>query len=197
MSAISLGGKCGARAVNPHDYLVEAAVASRHGVPQTGQGGLALLRARARLASPRFQAEPMTLTVPDPRRPRRLSQYAEACRTAQPQDQAELIRQALKLTPPCVPARIVEVMIAAGACESAALTIIGSEAAWMLSSGESGRCLASVVFPGMEEEVTSEGATPALALLGAWACAAIVRPAAKQVAVDPAPETRPAGAVLH
>jgi hypothetical protein len=136
----------------------------------------------------------MHLTVRDPRRDRNLQRFVQLCAGSSPADQHSRLRDALTLTRTTRPLDMVEVMLAAGAFESAALAVIGDEATWMVSKGAEGRYLASLLLPGMTEEVTREGASPALALLGAWASAALV--ARSQLAKEQAP-ARPAGALLH
>jgi hypothetical protein len=59
-------------------------------------------------------------------------------------------------------------LIEAGAEESAATTLVGSDACYMVSRGGDGSYLASVILPGMDAEVSSEGASYALALIGAF-----------------------------
>jgi hypothetical protein len=119
------------------------------------------------------------------------------CRNGALEDQPRRIRQARGLARAKVPSRMFEVMIAAGAFESAALLLLGEDAAWMLSRGARGRCLASLLLPGMSEEVTCEAASPALALLGAWACAALARAQSGEVPAEAALPSRPAGVLLN
>lgn len=137
----------------------------------------------------------MHLTVRDPRRDRNLQRFAELCATSGLADQPRRLHEALTLTRAGRSPDLVKVMIAAGAFESAALAVIGDQATWIISRGGEGRCLASVLLPGMAEEVTGEGVSPALALLGAWAKASLL------VTVTPAADqglpARPAGASLH
>lgn len=142
-----------------------------------------------------FEENAMTLTVPDPRRPRLLRQFADLCRSSAPADQARRVREARALIRAGQSPAMIEVMIAASAFESAALTLIGNEAAWLISKSAEGSCLASVVLPGMSEEATCEGATPALALLGAWAVGALAL--CGQSHVNPARPLRPEGALLN
>ena len=137
----------------------------------------------------------MYLTVRDPRRDRLLQRFAELCIASSPADQAMRLREALELARANRSAEIIEVMIAAGAYESAALAVIGTEATWMASRGGAGRCLASIVLPGMTEDVSAEGTTPALALLAAWAKAALVN--VSRQGADLALAERPAGTLLH
>lgn len=61
----------------------------------------------------------------------------------------------------------VEAMLACGASESAVLAIMGCATPFMLSRGENGSCLASRVLSDGSEELMSEGATLALAMLAA------------------------------
>ena len=69
-----------------------------------------------------------------------------------------------------------EAMLACGALESAALSLLPRGSSYLLSRGADDFCLASVVLPHTTEEVTAEGATPPLALLAAL-CASLVMPA--------------------
>ncbi|WP_206238290.1 hypothetical protein [Novosphingobium terrae] len=64
-----------------------------------------------------------------------------------------------------------DTLLAAGAHDTAALTLIPESGSFLLSRNGDGTCLASVLLPGLEEEMTSEGTTPALALVSALAAA--------------------------
>ena len=65
-----------------------------------------------------------------------------------------------------------EAMLAAGADTSAALAMLPRRAAWMLSARAGGAMhLATILLPGMLDEVTGQGATPALALVSTMAMA--------------------------
>jgi hypothetical protein len=64
-----------------------------------------------------------------------------------------------------------DTLLAAGAHDTAALTLIPESGSFLLSRNSDGICLASVLLPGLEEEMTSEGTTPALALVSALAAA--------------------------
>lgn len=86
-------------------------------------------------------------------------------------------------------------LIEADAAVDAALAIIGEETAFMLSRGGSGTCLATMILPEGSEEVMGEAATPALALLAAYAAALISR-AGLDTAAESARTAR-AGARLH
>ena len=137
----------------------------------------------------------MNVIVRDPRRDRILQRFAELCAASGPADQARRLREALALTRATRARDMIEVMIAAGAFESGALAVIGADATWIVSKGGTGRCLASIVLPGMSEEVSAEAASPALALLAAWAKAALV--SVSRPAADQALPARPAGTLLH
>ncbi len=137
----------------------------------------------------------MHLTIRDPRRDRILQRFADLCTSSGPADQARRLREAFALTRATRARDMIEVMIAAGAYESGALAVIGTDATWIVSKGGEGRCLASIVLPGMSEDVSAEGASPALALLAAWAKAALV--STGKPAADQALPARPAGTLLH
>lgn len=66
----------------------------------------------------------------------------------------------------------VDMLLAVGAEMSMVLSLMGEDPAFMCSRGEAGTCLATVMLG--EADVSAEGATPALALLGAWASALLV-----------------------
>ena len=60
-----------------------------------------------------------------------------------------------------------EAMLASGALESAAVSLIPAHAGYMLSRGANGRHMGSVFMPGLKDEHTAEASTAALALLAA------------------------------
>lgn len=64
-----------------------------------------------------------------------------------------------------------EALLVAGAYDSAALSLMPEAGSYMLSRGGEGGAMASVLLPGMEEEMTSEAESPALALMSALAAA--------------------------
>ncbi|PLK26633.1 hypothetical protein [Novosphingobium sp. TH158] len=64
-----------------------------------------------------------------------------------------------------------ETLVHAGAGESAALALLGSDAGFLLSRGAQGRYLASVILPGRNEEASAGAETAALAIVGALALA--------------------------
>lgn len=73
---------------------------------------------------------------------------------------------------PVVDVEAMEMMLAAGAGESAALALVPPQAGYMLSRGPNGVHLASVFMPGApREEYMAEGDTGALALLAAFVSA--------------------------
>jgi hypothetical protein len=101
-----------------------------------------------------------------------LAQLAEACAHGHAGLDAAAIEAASGLTALLMPAARVEripALLAAGAVESAALALVPEEAGYMLSRGNGGWHLASFVLPGLDEEITAEGPTMALALIGAMA----------------------------
>ena len=79
-----------------------------------------------------------------------------------------------------------EVLLTVGAYESAALTFMGAEMGYMVSSGPNGAYLASVILPGMTEDASAEGENLALALLAALA-AALLHHERKSLATKPVP----------
>jgi hypothetical protein len=108
----------------------------------------------------------------------RLGELGTACRISEPAGEADGIREAfhlLMLAPPGLLARLdiqsgeerIEAMLAAGACESAALALLPQGAGYMLSRGGNGEHLASVFLGGSDSEMTAHGATAALALIAA------------------------------
>ena len=65
--------------------------------------------------------------------------------------------------------RDVSPLLAAGAPAEAVLALLDGWAGYMLSCGAGGRPMATVVVEALGGEASAEGATPALALLGALA----------------------------
>ncbi|WJS99548.1 hypothetical protein [Novosphingobium humi] len=61
----------------------------------------------------------------------------------------------------------IECLIEQGALDSVALALLPEEASYLMSRSIEGAWLASVFLPGMEEEVTSEGGSLAMALTSA------------------------------
>ncbi|EHJ61656.1 hypothetical protein [Novosphingobium pentaromativorans] len=104
----------------------------------------------------------------------RLRDFLNDCVGSDAEEEGDRIREAgllLQGTPLALKHEldfpVVEAMLACGAAESAVLAILGPEVAFMLSRGGSGSCLATVVMDDESEEMISEGATVALALLAA------------------------------
>jgi hypothetical protein len=62
-----------------------------------------------------------------------------------------------------------ETLVASGAWASAALALVPERAGYLLSRGEAGTHLASIVLDGPDEEIAAEAFSPALALLAALA----------------------------
>ncbi len=128
----------------------------------------------------------MTMTASIETALARLNRFRAICEASQPGDEARRLQEALRLVSPRH-ARAAGRMVASGAYESAVLALIGNRAALMFSRSGNGRCLASIAAPGTDGEVTAHGATPALALLAAWAAAAAVR---SDAADGPVPHSR-------
>jgi hypothetical protein len=66
---------------------------------------------------------------------------------------------------------VFETLVRANAGESAALSLLGEDAGFMVSRGSEGRYLASVILPGRLEEASAGAETAALAIIGALALA--------------------------
>ena len=89
------------------------------------------------------------------------------CELASSCDEAHFIRAAVSLLEGRE-TRLLDAMLALGACESAVFSLVGERTPWMLSRGDNGACLATTLGRETAEEFTSQGATPALALLAAY-----------------------------
>lgn len=111
-----------------------------------------------------------------------LGELALACAEAFVNDEAELLRRfhgmidqapsAAFLDGTAEPDPVLfETLVSLGAGTSAALSLIGEDAAYMLSRGEDGQYLASVLLPGRYDEATAGADTAALAIMGALAIA--------------------------
>ncbi len=70
----------------------------------------------------------------------------------------------------CDPA-VMESLFIAGACDSAALALLGGSSGYMISRGSAGEFMATVVLPGYAEEQTGSGDSLTLALVSAIALA--------------------------
>jgi hypothetical protein len=88
-----------------------------------------------------------------------------------------------------------EALLAAGAHDSAALALVPEGGSYIMSRAGEGMCMASVMLPGMAEEVTSEADSPALALVSALAAALACGGHADELAPRPdaAVDERPIG----
>lgn len=113
---------------------------------------------------------------------RRLEDLTLACVQSVAADQEERIREMRELLSrapePALLAGLVlpdaaamEERLDAQCWESAALAMLDSDSAYLLSRGSQGRHLASVILPGGVEDMPSPGSTLALALIGAMALA--------------------------
>jgi len=101
----------------------------------------------------------------------RLRDLLHDCVASAAAEQADRLAEACELLACGHDAARIDVMLRAGAYESAALAVIGEGAGYMLSRGPSGSALASVILPGSEDEATAEASTPALALIAAHVAA--------------------------
>lgn len=112
----------------------------------------------------------------------RLADLALSASCAEPAEACGLLRDLhslLQISHPPTPARRggdgeaqrLAALLAAGACASAALLLVAGRAGYMVSQGQHGRVLATVTLNGSAGEVSSEGASLALALTGALATA--------------------------
>ena len=112
----------------------------------------------------------------------RMADLALSASCAEPDEAADLLRELHALlsgaaTAPnearsfAAEAGRFEALLAADACASAALLLIGGRAGYMVSQGPGGRVMATVSLAGGGGEVSSAGADLALALIGALAAA--------------------------
>lgn len=125
-----------------------------------------------------FLKSAMSGRVPEPEVwTARLRDFVQDCLASTPSDEADRVREAAFLLREgavpdsrldCVDPEDVEVMLACGAVESAALSLLSPGAVFMLSRGQDNSCLATVIAGEGSAEVISEGATLALALLSAY-----------------------------
>lgn len=109
----------------------------------------------------------------------RLQDFVYDCVGSAPSEQADRIREASSLfrqatarerpDKPFPEEWALEAMLASGAYESAVLTLLDCDSAFMLSRGGNGSCLATMSSPGRGKELTAEASTLALALLAAQA----------------------------
>lgn len=107
----------------------------------------------------------------------RLRDFVHECIESAPGEEADRIREAMVLLHRgammstrihSADPSVVETMLACGAPESAVLAMFAPEAVFMVSRGQDNACLATVIAGAEADEVISEGATLALALLAAY-----------------------------
>lgn len=118
----------------------------------------------------------------------RLAELCQDCAIADCGEEAGPLRQALHLMAQAPdaddagmgamadhlpPQAHFEALLGLGAYDSAAMALMPEQASYILSRSASGQCLASVLLPDVDEEMTSQAQTPALALVSAlMACLA-------------------------
>jgi len=109
---------------------------------------------------------------------------ADLCAVSGPCEEARRLDEAMALfspaqrpagfPPDCEPDRArVAALAAAGGTLDATLALIGPRAGFLLSRGPGGSAMATVILPGQTREETAQGATPAMALLGAQLAAVL------------------------
>lgn len=99
-----------------------------------------------------------------------------ACEEADRIREAALLLRSVSTETGSIPdSAAVEAMLACGAGESAVLAILRPEVSFMLSRGGGGACLATVIVEDGADEMISEGATVALALLAAYVSLLVLR----------------------
>ena len=125
----------------------------------------------------------------------RLTELCRDCALADSGEQADMLRLARSLLsiapedasgikPAHLPSlKAFERLLDVGAWESAALDLMPEEASFMLSRAGEGHCMASITLPGLDEEVTSEADTVAMALVSALAAGLAMLPAAEARAI--------------
>lgn len=112
----------------------------------------------------------------------RLADLTGACSTAFARDEARYLRAFHALLRAAPSAELIAglaipdaarfgALIVASACDSAALSLLGASCGYMLSRGNEGEHMASVILPGQIEECTASGDSLALALVAALATA--------------------------
>jgi hypothetical protein len=110
----------------------------------------------------------------------RLAELCRDCASAESEDEGDLLLKTYGLIAkaPQVqsglhdhlpPMSTMQALVKLGAHDSAALALMPENASYILSRSIDGDCLASVILPDMDEEMTSEAQTPALSLLSALA----------------------------
>ncbi|MCB2076664.1 MAG: hypothetical protein KDE55_03090 [Novosphingobium sp.] len=107
-----------------------------------------------------------------------LNDFLHECVASAPVEQADRLREARALfdeTSAIFPGLSenlpgqaeFERLLASAAYESAAISLLGPATSFMLSRGGNGTCLATMTLAEVDEDVTAEGSTLALALLAA------------------------------
>lgn len=116
----------------------------------------------------------------------RLAELCRDCASAEAEDESALLRQALRLmalapggtglADHLPPRARFDALLGEGAHDSAVLALLPEEAAYIISRSGGGKAIASVLLPLMEEEISAEADSAAMALLSAlcaclqWAC---------------------------
>lgn len=97
----------------------------------------------------------------------RLRAFAQECAQCAPTEEDMRVCEAFSLLGGYVIAKEVRGM-------DCVLRLLGEDVGFLCSRGRGGVCLAMLAVEGADDEVCVQGATPALALLGAWAAAWLV-----------------------
>ncbi len=116
----------------------------------------------------------------------RLREFIASCAASPAEEEIALIREAARIFhyPPAgaVPVEgegaarpCLETLLRVGGAMSGVLGLIGDDTPFMCSRGIAGTCLAIVVVDEGCEDITAEGATPVLALLGALAASRLAQ----------------------
>jgi hypothetical protein len=158
----------------------------------------------------------------------RMAQLCAACADADAEDEGSMLDRAaalMALEPALAtghadhlpPRARMQALLQLGAHDSAAMALVPEGASWLISQSGDGGSIASVLLPGMAEELTAQAPSPALALVAALsaALASLEGDAAGEFALrdgamaeeddvgareagaDWASWQRPAGAALH
>lgn len=106
-------------------------------------------------------------------REEQLRDFLYACAASTPAEEADRLVEAADLLAPLSGSDRFWAMMACKAYESAALLVLGPDRPFLISRGGGGVCLATSVYADGEDEATTQGATPALALLAAHAAAVL------------------------
>lgn len=113
-----------------------------------------------------------------------LRQFQALCEASEPAEQADRLREALRVFHPIRHAdsagRLLickddlDALLSAGAFESAALGMLSEDVGFMVSRGRAGLSFASVILPGSLDESSAAADTVALAILAATASALLM-----------------------